>query len=982
MKTYFISFFWLLVSLNLIAQDWSGINIPANPPSGMVWELNPVSDSFNYESTNANQHPEFTKRWNNLYINSFSGPSNTAFNRDHSWVTNGNLNIHAALDQQFSIIYTGCISSKAQMTYPMYMEARVKQANCMLANNIWMISEDETEELDMLESYPNSQTGREWFDQRIHLSHHTFIRNPFTDYQPRDEEEVFGTWYYENDRESWRGEYFTIGVYWVNPHHAEYYINGVKVRTIKKNEHSFIDPDGNLSEHTTDFDALDKYGYTGGTGLSKPQHIIINMEQQSWLSDLNIYPTDEELDDANGKNLFQVDWIRVYDAVPTGGNIPVTDVAITPRNVSIRPGETFQLDAVISPANATKKIVTWSSANTAFLTVNGQGLIKGVKAGNIVIQVKTFDGGFTDGIVVNISGEPVDDTPQNIPTTGVSVLPPNLTLNAGETTQLTASVIPFNATNKAVTWSSSDINVATVSTTGLVTAIDDGTATITGKTLSGDNTDTSIITVTGGDGEDPDDTTDVIATGITVTPANTTLEIGQTTNLTATIVPSNTTNKTVTWSSNNTSLATVTASGVVTAIASGNVIITATTADGSNLTDTATITVNSTTPNEQTPFKNHTIPGVINAVDFDNGGQGIAYNDTTTGNNGSGARQNTDVDTENRISTGNIGWIAAGEWLEYTVNVATSGNYDLNVQVASTGNNGAFHVEFDGVDKTGVQSVNSTGDWGTFVAQTISNVSLAAGQQVMRVFMDGGAFNLGSLTFNQTTTTDPGQLITIQAENFTTTGGTFNDAFAGGPGLGVNRTATTINYVNNGDYADYSVTIPEDGTYEIVYYISSPNTGTTIAFGSPSTVFNTTNVPNNGSWDDYQPLTASQTVDFTSGNHTIRLTAAPQIWTWNLDKFTLQKVQTVVSRSAIIKDENPIQKLEVVVYPNPSDGVFTVLGLDNGKQSFKIVNALGITVKEIDIPVQGHKVSLHLQSLSAGIYFIATKDFVKQIIIK
>ncbi len=502
----------LLTGIN--AQDWSDMPIPVAPPSGMIWELNPVSDSFNYESNSQNLNPEFTQRWNELYINGFSGPSATSYHKDHTWITGGNLNIHGAWDATLPIIYTGCISSKATMTYPMFMEARVKQANCMLANNIWMISEDETEELDMLESYPNSQPGREYFDKRIHLSHHTFIRQPFTDYQPRDEEGVFGTWYMEEGRDTWRGDFFTIGVYWVNPHHAEYYINGIKVRTIKQFEHSFIAPDGSLSEHTTTFDAIDKYGYTGGTGLSKPQHIIINMEQQSWLSAQNVFPTQDELNDANGKNLFLVDWIRVYDGVPEGGRIPVTGIELIPSTeTTIRPGESFDFDFQISPSNATTQIVTWTTSNTSIATINGQGIIKGIMEGTVTADAVTQDGNFLGRVTVKVAGEPIGDIDTNTPVTGVSISPTSLTLGTGDTSSLTAGIIPFNATVQSVVWSASNPNIATVSNLGVVTAIAEGNATITATTLDGDKTDTIPVTVTGsggngdGDGGDGDNDT-------------------------------------------------------------------------------------------------------------------------------------------------------------------------------------------------------------------------------------------------------------------------------------------------------------------------------------------------------------------------------------------------------------------------------------------------------------------------------------------
>ncbi|MCL4133644.1 UNVERIFIED_CONTAM: hypothetical protein GTU68_027494 [Idotea baltica] len=191
----------------------------------------------------------------------------------------------------------GCLSSLETYQYPLFMEARVRLADCTLANNIWMLSADSTEEIDMMETYPSSRASSDWLDQRMHLSHHVFIRQPFQDYQPRDEEGVFGTWYRENGRADWRDEWVRMGLYWVDPWHLEYYING------------------QLIENTTTFDAIDKYNYTNGTGLSKPMHIIVNMEQQSWLTTLGTIPSESELDDASDQNTFFIDWIRVYKAV-------------------------------------------------------------------------------------------------------------------------------------------------------------------------------------------------------------------------------------------------------------------------------------------------------------------------------------------------------------------------------------------------------------------------------------------------------------------------------------------------------------------------------------------------------------------------------------------------------------------------------------------------------------------------------------------
>jgi regulation of enolase protein 1 (concanavalin A-like superfamily) len=131
------------------------------------------------------------------------------------------------------------------------------------------------------------------------------------------------------------------------------------------------------------------------------------------------------------------------------------------------------------------------------------------------------------------------------------------------------------------------------------------------------------------------------------------------------------------------------------------------------------------------------LPGVIQAENFDEGGPGVAYHDLTAGNAG-GAYRNTDVDIEVTTDAGgghNVGWIQAGEWLEYSVNVTTAGAYTLQARVASSGAGGTLHVQAKGVNLTGSMTVPDTGAWQTF--QTLSKaVTLTAGEQVIRLAFD------------------------------------------------------------------------------------------------------------------------------------------------------------------------------------------------------------------------------------------------------
>lgn len=132
------------------------------------------------------------------------------------------------------------------------------------------------------------------------------------------------------------------------------------------------------------------------------------------------------------------------------------------------------------------------------------------------------------------------------------------------------------------------------------------------------------------------------------------------------------------------------------------------------------------------------IPGIIQAEDYDTGGEGVAYHDTDASNNGNQYRSGG-VDIEGCSDTGggyNVGWAAAGEWIEYTVNIATPGTYKFDTRYAAFGG-GTYHLELDGVNKTGTITNANTGGWQNWQTLSRFNIALNAGVHVLRVVMDG-----------------------------------------------------------------------------------------------------------------------------------------------------------------------------------------------------------------------------------------------------
>ena len=150
-------------------------------------------------------------------------------------------------------------------------------------------------------------------------------------------------------------------------------------------------------------------------------------------------------------------------------------------------GESYQLKARLDPVYASNKDVTWEVISGEAVTVDENGLLTAVATGTAVVKVTTSDGGFSDSCEITVTLVPVSSVQlKNCP--GDS-------LNIGDTVRLTAYIMPEDAADKTVFWTSSDTMVATVDTNGLVTAKSPGKASITVSTNDGGFMDACNLTV-------------------------------------------------------------------------------------------------------------------------------------------------------------------------------------------------------------------------------------------------------------------------------------------------------------------------------------------------------------------------------------------------------------------------------------------------------------------------------------------------------
>ena len=182
--------------------------------------------------------------------------------------------------------------------------------------------------------------------------------------------------------------------------------------------------------------------------------------------------------------------ITILNYVQPPVTIAVTGVTVTPTTLSLTVGETGTIAPKIAPDNATIKDVSWSTSNGAVATVSPLGVVTAISPGTATIRVTTNNSSKTASCVVTVTA------PAIVPVSSITVSPSTLQLAVGSSMgALTAIFIPSNATNQEIEWSSSNKDVAIVSTSGVVAPVSVGSAIITAKTSDGNKTAFCMVTV-------------------------------------------------------------------------------------------------------------------------------------------------------------------------------------------------------------------------------------------------------------------------------------------------------------------------------------------------------------------------------------------------------------------------------------------------------------------------------------------------------
>ncbi len=372
---------------------------------------------------------------------------------------------------------------------------------------------------------------------------------------------------------------------------------------------------------------------------------------------------------------------------------------------------------------------------------------------------------------------------------------------------------------------------------------------------------------------------------------------------------------------------------------------------------------NTTGGSSQTPFKTLNIPGLIQAEDYDKGGQGIAYNDTGGSNNG-GKYRNDGVDIQNTSDSGgghNVGWTANGEWLEYTIASTSSGTYSISFRVSSSSSSSSsksISVSLGG-SNLGSIDIPNTGGWQNWQTVRLNNISIHGGSnKVLRLNINGGSFNINHVTFASSSNNNTNY--TIRARGIT----------------GQEQMRLSVNGNNiktftvSTSWQNYTASTSVQGTPRITFINDNGSRDleldnlkiNTTTFQAENQTVNTGVWQNNScGGSNSQFIHCNGYIEFTNSS---RLTS---------------------SGNEISESSNSLEKL-VSIYPNPSKSTITINLNDKSSEIIEVTfyNSIGRLIKRIQL--KENQQDVDISNFSSGIYFakvvldgkVATRKLIKQ----
>ncbi len=804
-------------------------------------------------------------------------------------------------------VNAGCVSSNNKVKYPVFVESEISVANIALASCFWLLSPDDTQEIDIIENYG----GVAGYKKYTHISHHSFVRSPFTDYQPRDWNSWYpdarvngnygwGDWCWNNsDVSGNERRYMRMSVYWISPKHFEYYIDGELVRVMYYNA---VATRMNGTWEYTYFKSKNwnVNGYMLPTNIvGGYQNGYTDVERYTTSSSYSLATLQAASNASNGFNVIDPAWFQGGDDQDIDGN----GVTVEAR------GFTKELDIIIN-------IESQSWLFNQGLTPNNDDLNAASKNQMKVNWVRVYKPTASTG---------------NIAVTSVSVAQ-TASIAINGTITPSYSVLPSNATNKTVTWTSSNTSVATVNaTTGLVTGKAVGTANITVKTADGNKTDVCVVTV---------------STAPVTTVASLTFDDNDK-YLNGSFTVGSTMDVTVNYHA-----------GTGNTVASGTyfngvtVLLRQIYDDGNSWSVVKDYAITDATTLGKMSGSVIAKIDLTGAIPTANLPAGNFYYLYTLFTNSAGANITNSGLQPITIVAANSGNIAvASVSVVETASVAVNGTITptYNVLPSNATNKAVTWTS----SNTSVATVNATTGLVTGKAAGKANITVKTA--------DGNKTDVCVVTVTATSTglSSP---FTLEAEKHDRTGGIaagWNETVAG-----VKKEATFINYVNNGDYIEYDVVISEAGDYNVQFFICAPHASQSQnpkvqLFVDNSSKFEI-NVPNKGvdEWENFTSLTSTTKVYLSSGAHTIKVQANGSEWVWNLDKISFSKeVPTDL-------DNNTVQ--HVTLFPNPANEICYVRGAQN-----KVIHVYTITGLEVlQVVSNNNEAVINTNDLQAGIYIV------------